>query len=104
MNMIEICILNDDGRVLHKFVRRGVIDMATAIKNQAPIDKANEKKRLAIDALNRAAIELCEAQNQITYVEGNGSADIYDAIATTYQDVAKLRRRLNEMKSTGFFE
>lgn len=77
--------------------------MTTATK-QDPIERAKELQSQASLALSRAFDELCDAQNLLTDVEGNGSADIYSEIADAYQHVAQLRDKVQALKPTGLFE
>ena len=76
--------------------------MSTTAKQTIP--EAEQRKRRAIEALNRAFDELRDAQNRISVVEGNGSSDLYAAIADTCQTVRALRERLAAMKPIGLFE
>lgn len=77
--------------------------MTTATKDDR-IGVAEQRKRNAAQMLEDAYAILCEAQNQITNVEGKESADIYDGIADAYQAVAKLGEQTRRMKATGLFE
>lgn len=67
------------------------------------IAQAEELKRNAAKLLEEAYAVLCEAQNQITNVEGKGSCDIYEGLADAYQTVAELAEKTRRMKATGLF-
>lgn len=96
----DIELMHDERRPIPE----DIVDDAVEAFESELIERATKKKRLAAEALSRAFEELCLAQNEITYVEGQGSADIYEEIADAYQTVSKLRGKLEAMKPTGFFE
>lgn len=77
---------------------------STAPLNIAATNKGQEKQKHAIAALERAFRELCDAQDEISFVEGEGSSELYEEIAIAYQTVESLRKRLKKMTVTGYFE
>ena len=76
--------------------------MTTATKDEQ-IAEAEQRKTNTAQLLEEAFSILNEAQNQITNVEGKGSANIYDGIADAYQAVAKLGEQTRRMRATGLF-
>ena len=68
------------------------------------ICEATIRRDKAALALNRAFDMLREAQNEITNVQANGSADMYDKIADAYQLVSALRSKVKSLQPTGLFE
>lgn len=77
---------------------------ATHSTSQDQIQRANERKTRALQALAYAHKALLNAQNHVTDIEGNGSAAIYDSIADVYQQVATLQQQLRRLQPTGLFE
>lgn len=75
----------------------------TAVKTRQ-IEEATILKGCVVSSLYRAFAELADAQEHITNIEGNGSPELYDEIATAYETVRKLRDRVLAMEPTGLFE
>ena len=68
------------------------------------VAEANRRKLKAIRQLALAHEALCDAQDIIVDVEGDGSADIYNSIAYAYVHVRQIAEQLSTMQPTGLFE
>lgn len=75
----------------------------TAVKERQ-IKDAEILKGCVVSSLYRAFAELTDAQEHITNIEGDGSSELYDEIATAYATVRHLRDRVLAMTPTGLFE
>ena len=68
------------------------------------IEKATSLQKEASGKIGLAIRALEEAQNAITNVEGQGSADIYSEIADHYTALRDLKHRVDDMQPTGLFD
>lgn len=67
------------------------------------IEEANVLKNNALERMRRAHEALRGAQEDLTYVEGDGSAEAYSEIAELYQSVETLMGKIHRIKPTGIF-
>lgn len=67
------------------------------------IKQANALKVSATNRLRMACQVLRDAQEDLTDVEGVGSAEAYSAIADLYQSVETLAAQVDRIEPTGMF-